>query len=233
MGIDLLSVLTEGDDAELRTSVASSLLRYFIDPHTDHGIGARLLREILYETQGKWPAVDEALLDSLRYYPWIPDLDIEVTGAGAHRFVVTILYETGLYAIGIQTTRLGFSRRETPIPAMEWTVALRDPFRSFCTSRSLRITAYHRAVITIGPANDTDDANSWVGIDTDSCIPWKATHTGHGSETRSLQEILDAMIDQLRSGCCDSGDRTTEEILHRFYTAIGSSFRFDRRRVSV
>jgi len=233
VGIDLLSVLTESDDNDLRLSVASSLLRYFIDPHADHGIGPHLLREILYETQERRPAIDEALLDSLRYYPWIPELDIEVTEAGVHRFVVTILYETALYAIGIQTTRLGFSRRETPIPAMEWSAALRDPLLSFCTSRSLRITAYHRAIITIGQSNDTDDANSWIGVDTHICIPWKATYTGHGSETRSIHEILHTVIDQLRPGCCDSSDRTTEEVLNRFHRAIGSSFRFDRRSVSA
>lgn len=149
--MDLLDVLCADEDEVLRSKIVSSLLRYLIDPCTDHGLGTAFLREFLYDAQTSWDAIDQALLDDLPCYPGVPDLDIEVTCDGGDGFVVLLRYETALFSLGFQTLLKEMALTDATAMVSAWSHRLGKPSLLVTSAIVPRITKTHRGVVCIGP----------------------------------------------------------------------------------
>lgn len=235
MDTDLLKLLSENNDEEFRLTMVASLLRYLIDPQADHGLRSWLLMEILGDASQSWPAIDQALLDSLDCFPGIPDLDIEITETEGHRFVAVVRYETARFIIGFQACSSSATTATFPEDMQTWNSLLADSSRWSCPSRTPRITKDHRGLVLLGTpkmAARHDPANALVGtvrgskIDAVHPIPWRKHGRKACSGQRSVQEVIEATITKVASGYLNGATPQTMELLRRLNRAINTTFHF-------
>jgi hypothetical protein len=239
--IDLLRVLGTGGDETFRMKVVSSLLRYFIDPHADHGLEATLLKELLHDTSSTWQAIDQVLLDSLGCYPGIPDLDIEVTGTEGDRFLVLLRYETALFIIGFRTRLPGLSAADLVEDMVEWRDLLADLSCCFSSAEMSEITRTHRAVVSIGstvrggPGVQASLAytSGQANIDFLHIIPWRKPVNRDTRDRRSVEELLESVIEHVACGYLAGATHQTGESLRRVRQAVAASFRLDAHKANT
>ncbi|MEX2442013.1 MAG: hypothetical protein WD492_00300 [Alkalispirochaeta sp.] len=237
--IDLLRVLGTGGDQTFRMKVVSSLLRYFIDPHADHGLGTTLLKELLHDTSSNWQAIDQALLDSLGCYPGIPDLEIEVTGTEGDSFLVLLRYETALFIVGFRTRLPGLPAVDLVEDMVEWRDLLADSSCWFSSAEMSEITRTHRAVVCVGPTMkagpDVADSAAYIAsqanIDFLHFIPWRKSGDRDTRDCRSVEELLETLMEHVASDYLADATHQTGELLRRVREAVAASFRFDVQKV--
>ena len=237
--IGLLRVLGTGRDETFRMKVVSQLLWYFINPHAEHGLGATLLKELLHDTSSSWQAIDQALLDSLGCYPGIPDLDIEVTGTEGDRFLVFLRYETALFIIGLQARLPGLPPADLVEDMVGWSSLLADSPCWFSSTDISEITRTHRAVVFVGPTmrdgrgieGSLAYTAARANIDFLHFIAWRKSGGRDTDESRSVEELLETVMEHVARGYSAEATYQTGELLRRLRQAVATSFRFDVQKV--
>lgn len=228
-GTHLLDILAANTDDRFRMKMAVALLRYAVDPHGDHGLGASFLYEILCDISESWPSIDQSLLGSIGYHPWIPDLDIEVTDVGTGRFVIAVRYETALYTIGFETQPI-LSHAHNAEHEERWSHIFEGTSQQTSFTQMPQITMCHRGIVWIHSAITGDNRTEQVDADVFHRVPWRPTCRDDRPQTRSVQELIAAVIQRGKSGYLGGIDQDTENLLLHLHHAVGNSFRFARPR---